>query len=290
MKDEPNTATIQIASNGTTSCALRVAEGKTKRIWRDSTVLVESKDDITAGDGARRHAIEGKGALAAETTVNCFRLLEREGIATHFVERVSPTTFRAQDCIMLPIEVVTRRIVSGSYSKRHPHMYEGIEFMNEPAAEFFLKDDLHHDPLLVHDGTEGGWHIYDARQPLTEGPVDYWWSDPFDYVRRNVDGPRAAEMLATARRVFLTLEAAWAKQTVTLVDLKIEFGIARATNELVVADVIDNDSWRIWPDRDKSKMLDKQVYRDLATVTPEDLARIRDNYAKVAEATARFVA
>lgn len=45
-----------------------IREGKTKKIWRHpattADVLVESKDDVTAGDGARREQFEGKGACS----------------------------------------------------------------------------------------------------------------------------------------------------------------------------------------------------------------------------------
>ncbi len=80
------------------------------------------------------------------------------------------------------------------------------------------------------------------------------------------------EMRETGRRVFAILEEAWADLDVTLVDCKIEFGRAVSDGSLLVADVIDNDSWRIWPGGDKNRMLDKQVFRNMPKVTDAGLA------------------
>ncbi len=47
-----------------------------------------------------------------------------------------------------------------------------------------------------------------------------------------------------------------------LADIKFEFGLNKF-GELVLADVVDNDSWRIWIDRDPiNGTLDKQLFRD----------------------------
>jgi phosphoribosylaminoimidazole-succinocarboxamide synthase len=90
------------------------------------------------------------------------------------------------------------------------------------------------------------------------------------------------------RPCFQTLEHAWARvQTehgpVALADLKIEVGRRKRDGKIVIADVIDNDSWRIWPGADPSKQLDKQSFRD-----GSGLSLVSDNYALVAELTRRF--
>ena len=83
---------------------------------------------------------------------------------------------------------------------------------------------------------------------------------------------------------FLAIESAFAAQQISLIDLKIECGVT-AAGHLVVADVIDNDSWRIWPGGKKEHMLDKQVYRNMQTVTPEGLAHIAALYQTAKELT-----
>lgn len=261
-----------------------IAEGKTKRIRETpnfNVVLIESKDDITAGDGARRDMIEDKGTIATETTVNCFKLLTEKKVPNHFIRQTGAATFEAQRVSMIPIEIVVRRVATGSYRKRRPDVAEGT-ILDYPV-EFFYKDDANHDPLIVHDFVSDRILYFDPKQPLATGFLkEEPLADPSHVCQQLL------VMKDLALRTFKVLEEAWAKRGVTLVDLKIECGVT-ADGEIVVADVIDNDSWRIWPKGDKGLMVDKQVYRDLEDTTPEALGAIKKNYAWVAEQTRQFL-
>ncbi|GCF11791.1 phosphoribosylaminoimidazolesuccinocarboxamide synthase [Dictyobacter arantiisoli] len=240
-----------------------LTEGKTKKIYAypgdDSLVYLAGKDQITAGDGARHNEIAGKSRLSTITTANVFRLLNEGQVATHFVRQIDDTVLLVKKCDMLPIEHVQRRIATGSYLKRHPEVSEGTRF-DPVLIETFLKDDARHDPQI--------------------------WSE--DIIKLGLATEQEiAWMAQEGRRVFDVLERAWNSANVTLVDLKIEFG-RDPEGKLLVADVIDNDSWRLWPEGDKTRMLDKQVYRNLQEVTPEALQGIADLYTLVADLTGKL--
>jgi phosphoribosylaminoimidazole carboxylase/phosphoribosylaminoimidazole-succinocarboxamide synthase len=87
------------------------------------------------------------------------------------------------------------------------------------------------------------------------------------------------EMSRIARQAFLVLEKAWQLEGGTLVDLKVEFGTDSKGN-LLLADVIDNDSWRVI---ESGAYIDKQVYRDGGAL--DDVAA---KYRHVADVTGRF--
>jgi phosphoribosylaminoimidazole-succinocarboxamide synthase len=65
--------------------------------------------------------------------------------------------------------------------------------------------------------------------------------------------------------------------------MKIEVGYQTEDKKLVIADVIDNDSWRIWPNGDPKQQLDKQSFRD-----GESLTEVQEKYRIVTEYTKDF--
>ncbi|MDO8590164.1 MAG: phosphoribosylaminoimidazolesuccinocarboxamide synthase [bacterium] len=265
-----------------------LAEGKTKKIWRDahttSGVLIESKDEVTAGDGVRRKEFEGKGAYSTATTAKCFELLTAHGIPNHFLRGFDATTFCARKLRMIKKEVVVRRVATGSYLNRRPDVEEGTLF-KPVVVEFFAKIDEEHDPLVIHDFVSERILLFHARKPLAEGYLrEVAMADG-----RATEWFALREMVSLAEQTFAALEAAWATQDVMLVDLKIECGRDdTASGRIVVGDVITNDEWRIWPGGDKSRQLDKQVFRETPEATHEAMKALKANYAKVAEMVEKF--
>ncbi|XP_069600749.1 bifunctional phosphoribosylaminoimidazole carboxylase/phosphoribosylaminoimidazole succinocarboxamide synthetase-like [Ranitomeya imitator] len=77
--------------------------------------------------------------------------------------------------------------------------------------------------------------------------------------------------------IFEIVEKTWSTQDCTLVDMKIEFGVDVTKKEMVLADGIDHDSWRLWPSGDKTQQKDKQTYRDLKEITPEAMQMVKRN-------------
>ncbi|XP_061681117.1 multifunctional protein ADE2 [Syngnathoides biaculeatus] len=255
-----NMATTQELSIGK-----KLNEGKTKQIFeivdQPGLVLVQSKDQITAGNAVRKDQMEGKAAIANKTTSCVFELLQESGIKTAFVRQHSDTAFVAAHCEMIPIEWVCRRVATGSFLKRNPGVKEGYRF-SPLKMEMFFKDDANNDPqwseeqLLEAGFRPGGLAIGRCEVDI---------------------------MSRSTVAIFEILEKAWATQNCTLVDMKIEFGVNVKTQEIVLADVIDNDSWRLWPAGDRSQQKDKQVYRDLKEVTPEAMQMVKRNFEWVSE-------
>lgn len=267
----------------------KITEGKTKIIWDvpgTNEVLIESKPDITAGDGAKQDIIKDKDIFSTITTCNCFQLLNNNKIPTHFIGHMDGRTFRARKVQMIPIELVARRIAYGSYLKRYSNISEG-EIFEELIIEFFFKDDARNDPLMNYNEGDDYWYLYDAKSPFPSDPINRL-STTWIVDGKIISGKVAGELKKITEQVFSILEKVWLQQNVVLVDLKIECGFDIETGKLLVADTISNDEWRIWPEGDKAQMKDKQVYRDAKEMNLETRKKLQENYVWVAEATNKF--
>ena len=249
---------------------LEVARGKTKVLYekpgQPDVLVVEALDSITAGDGARRDEIPGKGRIAAKTTARVFRLLNLCGLPTHYLsggEDDDDNEMLVRRCTMIPLEVVVRGVAAGSLVRRKPGIARGA-IISPRMVEFFLKDDANHDPLIEAE----------------------------EIVHRGLATPQELGMMnEVARITYEILAHAWRRRETLLVDLKVEFGRlvgGEGRGSLVIADVIDNDSWRVWPQGREDLMLDKQLYRNLPEVTAADLDTVRENYETVAEIVGGF--
>ncbi|XP_013410133.1 multifunctional protein ADE2 isoform X1 [Lingula anatina] len=254
----------QSAIPDTVKLGKQLNEGKTKIVYEITSqpgkVLLQSKDKITAGNAARQHEMKGKAIVSTATAAKVFELLAIAGVKSHFIKQHSDTAFIAEACDMIPIEWVTRRVATGSFLKRNPGVTEGYRFC-PPKLEMFYKDDAAGDPQWSRE------QILESK--MTHGGL--------------LIGPDEVDMMSKVTVcVFEILEKAWATLDCSLIDMKIEFGVNNK-GEIVLADIIDSDSWRLWPSGDKRLMKDKQVYRDMAEVTEEGLALVKRNFEWVAE-------
>lgn len=162
-----------------------------------------------------------------------------------------------------------------------------------PKQETFFKDDANHDPQWLEEeiisanfefnGCKIGEFFSNLPQNYTifEELQLYFSGSFFSYFfcigRSEVDIMRETSIV-----VFEILEKAWAYRNCALIDMKIEFGVDEK-GQILLADVIDSDSWRLWPSGDKRLMVDKQVYRNLTTVTQDDLDTVKRNFEWISE-------
>lgn len=209
-------------------------EGKAKRIYSTDTenvLRVEYKDEVTAGNGAKKDHIEGKGRLNNQITSRIFDYIKKEGIGSHFIEQISETEQLVETVEIIPLEVVVRNIAAGSITKRlgfdKGHVFE------TPLVEFFYKNDDLNDPLITED------HI---------GLL-------------NLASESEVEVLKqSAKAINAKLVQLMDEMGLRLVDFKIEFGRTQ-DGRVILADEISPDTCRIW-DKNSDTNFDKDVYRE----------------------------
>ncbi|PNZ70421.1 phosphoribosylaminoimidazolesuccinocarboxamide synthase [Staphylococcus croceilyticus] len=209
-------------------------EGKAKRIFSTDTphqLRVEYKDEVTAGNGAKKDTMEGKGRLNNKITSIIFDYLTQKGIKSHFIKQLSETEQLVEEVKIIPLEVVVRNIATGSITKRLG-FEKGHQF-ETPLVEFFYKNDDLNDPLITDD------HVK----------------------LLNIASDEEIETLKTmAKDINHVLIQLMDEMNLRLVDFKVEFGRTQDGN-ILLADEISPDTCRIW-DKDSDTNFDKDVYRN----------------------------
>src|SRR5215470_20069586 len=129
-------------------------EGKAKQVYSTDNpdlVIQYFKDDATAFNAKKRGTIVSKGILNNQMSETFFRLLERAGVPTHFVERLSDREMLVKRLQIIPVEVVVRNIIAGSLAKRLG-LEEG-KALPAPIVEYYYKSDPLDDPMINQ------WHV-----------------------------------------------------------------------------------------------------------------------------------
>lgn len=213
-------------------------EGKAKILYAtdDPTLVIQYfKDDATAFNAQKRGTIIGKGVVNNQISAHLFQLLEREGVATHFIKTLSEREMLAKRLQIIPLEVTMRNIVAGGMAKMLG-LEEGI-VLKQPVFEWHYKSDPLGDPLINDD------HIF-ALGAATAAELHQ--------IRQ-----QSARVNDILKRYFLA-------RGIDLVDFKLEFG--RHAGAILLGDEISPDTCRFW-ERGTKKKLDKDRFRrDLGDV------------------------
>ena len=223
-----------------------IYEGKAKKVYATDNadqIIVYYKDDATAFNGEKKGSIKDKGVMNNEITSLLFKMLEKNGIKTHFIEKLNDREQLCQKVQIFPLEVIVRNLIAGSMAKRL-----GIEEGTVPPNTIFeicYKNDEYGDPL-IND------HHAVALKLATYDELKYIY-----------------EVTAKVNNL---LKDALDKIGITLVDFKVEFG-KNSKGEILLADEITPDTCRFW-DKETGKKLDKDRFR-------RDLGSIEEAYIEV---------
>ncbi len=208
-------------------------EGKAKKVWTTEDpelLIVDYKDDATAGNGAKKGTIHDKGIINNRVTNHLMKLLEKEGVPTHLVEEISDRETIVKKVSIVPLEVIVRNIAAGSLANRLG-LEEGTP-MKKTVLEYCYKDDALGDPMVNE------YHIM---------AMEWCTKEELDLIAKY------------SLKINEVLSAYLKEANIQLIDFKLEFG-KTSDGTIVLADEISPDTCRFWDTVTKEK-LDKDRFR-----------------------------
>ena len=215
-----------------------LTEGKGKRVYATDDpdqAIVYFKDEAMAFHGLKRGRILGKGEVNNAISEQFFKMLEENGIQTHYLRRLDARQSLVKRCQILPVSVKVRNRVAGSLAKRIG-LPTGTK-LDTTVIELELKGSEMDYPLINIT------HVA-ALHLATREEMNY--------------------VIETARKINQILSDFTSEIGVELVDFKLEFG--RYHGQLLVADEISPDSARFWDARTHEPMDLDRFRRDLGGV------------------------
>ena len=210
-----------------------INSGKVKSVYttgNDDEVLIEFRDDMTAGDGERKEVMDNKGAYNAVISAKIFKVLEENGLETQFIDLPEPNVMIAKKLEMIPIEVIVRNIATGSLVRKYP-IADGTR-LEPPIVQMDFKADEYHDPMLNDS-------IITALGIATQEEIDI--------------------LTEKALKINDILTKFFKDAGIILVDYKVEFGKDK-DGKILLGDEISPDGCRLW-DAETLEMLDKELFR-----------------------------
>lgn len=209
-------------------------EGKAKKVFATedpNLVIVSYKDDATAFNGLKKGTIAGKGVVNNRMTNYMFKMLEKAGVPTHYVEELNDRETVVKKVSIVPLEVIVRNVAAGSFSKRM-----GVEegsALKCPILEFSYKNDDLGDPFIN------------------------------DYYALALGLATKEEIDLITKYTFLINDFMvdfFKKLNIDLIDFKIEFG-KTADGKIILADEISPDTCRFWDSTTHEKLDKDQIGR-----------------------------
>jgi len=224
--------------------------GKVKDIYdagHDKLLFVYT-NRLSSHDVMLADSVPHKGEVLCRLSAYCFANCKDHGIETHMVEVLDPNKMLVKKLFLIPIEVIGRNYLYGSYWKRYQHgeiqLPEGTNpvlaaRLTEPVVEFTTKFEAKDRPLTEQEIVSSGWLGTPEISQIEKTTLEL-----------------NALMLKDAERAGFILA-----------DFKLEFGIDEE-GKIILADEAETpDTCRFWDARTYKpnkvqESFDKQIVRD----------------------------
>ena len=224
--------------------------GKVKDIYDvgEGKLLLVYTDRLSSHDVMLADQIPHKGEVLCRLSTHCFSNCRVSGIETHLIDSPSPDQMLVRKLFLIPIEVIGRNYLYGSFWKRFQRgeakLPEGTDSalaakLSEPVVEFTTKLEAKDRLITEQDIISFGW-----LKP-----------EEIDQVKRTTLKLNDLMLEDSERAGFI------------LADFKVEFGKDETDKIILIDEIGTPDGCRFW---DKSKYqpgkaqdsFDKQIVRD----------------------------